>query len=156
MKLLDKLKDTDERVLRHVHPNFVKGGRLTSEAFFPTKVHEFMLSVHRASLTSASGCYREYIGHGKKSVGVMAVTVGECDECIVPVVHAPTDPSTDPLDEWKDASHSVIDFRSLPSKGARERTATSLRDFAKRRGYLFPQGVGAEHGVDDCANGEAG
>ena len=151
MKLLEAIVDASEFALRQVHPNFVKKGRLTSEAFQPTRKDAGLLSVGRSSMRTPANCYERHIAAGWKSMGVLAVTVGECAKAELEVLHAPLD-AADPEDGITDEAHAVIDFRKLPSRGAIEKMATLLRDVAKARGYLHPLGAGTSHDVADSVD----
>ena len=72
-----KRVNCDTLLYRQVHPGFVHNGRVTSQAFKPDADRE--LSVYDGDQISAEDSWLHYTGHlNLKSVGVMAVSVGEC------------------------------------------------------------------------------
>lgn len=116
-------------LLRQVHPSFVQQGRFSSQAFVPTKKDEGKLSVYHGDLIEPEPSWRHYTAElQKESVGVIAITVAECDAEQLPSEH----------DGIPYAEHCFIDFRDPGlSKGAIKRKADSLATRARSRGWLF-------------------
>jgi len=83
--------------------------------------------VDNGDIVSAEQSYQNYTSEGRSSVGVLAVTVGECqqmnldveDDCI-----------------QKPPAHALIVFCGL-SRKKREDYAKILRDKARKRGWKF-------------------
>jgi hypothetical protein len=75
------LPDDEELLFRQVHPNFVRDGRPSSQAFRPTPKDEGKLSVACESLTTAAAAYELFTaGLGLASAGTWGVAIGECRE----------------------------------------------------------------------------
>lgn len=114
-------------LLRQVHPSFVQNGRASSQVFRPTPKDEQRLSVYNADMIEPEGAYQHYTGQlGHSSMGVLAVTVQECNTAEIPALMDP-----EPFPE-----HAVLDFTGL-SKGATEKKAKLLRQWAESRGWLY-------------------
>ncbi len=65
---------------RQVHPSWVQEGRVSSQAFKPTKKDDHCLSVYDGDLIDAETAWRHYVYTlGHSSVGVLDVTVEECE-----------------------------------------------------------------------------
>ncbi len=112
---------------RQVHPSWIQKGRITSQAFRPTPKDEKRLSVYDGDQITAEAAWLHYtqdLGH--TSAGVLAVTVGECDNLELPVV---PDPAT--LQE-----HTLIDFSAF-SRRQIETKAKILRANADLRGWQY-------------------
>ena len=61
-------------LLRHVHPNWIREGRITSQVFSPTPKDKKRLSVYDGDLMTAEEAYVHYTQQlGLPSLGVMAV-----------------------------------------------------------------------------------
>jgi hypothetical protein len=116
-------------LLRQVHPSFVQEGRFSSQAFVPTKKDEGKLSVYHGGLMQPEPAWKHYTTElQKESVGVIAVTVAECDAEQLPSEH---DCALFP-------EHCFIDFRDPGlSKSAIKKKAESLATHARSRGWLF-------------------
>lgn len=112
-------------LLRQVHPSFIKLGRATSAAFRPTPKDEHKLSVYDGDLITAAASFVHYRGRRLESVGVLAVTVGECTAQALP---ARSSPEVFP-------EHAEIDFTGLGGNQC-EKKSKKLRDAAERRGWL--------------------
>ncbi len=117
-------------LLRQIHPNFVDCGRITSQAFIPTRKDEDRLSVDDGDKISPEMAFANYTRSGEvQSAGVAAVSVGECVSVKLRV-------SEDPLED--SPSHMLIDFRGL-SKKAKVTSGKQLRDFSEIRGWQYRQ-----------------
>ena len=115
-------------LLRQVHPSFVDRGRITSQVFKPTTKDNDKLSVDDGDNTTAEAAFRNYTEcRNRQSVGVVAVTLDECDKLKLPV-------NPDPLK--CDPSHTVIDFSGL-SRNKQEAKAKILKNYADVRGWQY-------------------
>ena len=113
-------------LLRQVHPNCIRDGRITSQAFNPTRNHGYLLSVYDGKLISARDSYIHYTTVlGRRSVGVVAVTVDECRALGLEVKSKP--------DQFPE--HAVVDFTPLPSSGSRKDAAKQLASYAISRDW---------------------
>lgn len=119
-----RLVNEATRLLRQIHPSFLKLGRPTSAAFKPTPKDEHALSVYDGDMIAPAAAYAHYRGMGHESAGVMAVTVAECAG-----LELPTRSDPEPFPE-----HAVIDFQGLGAS-QREKKSKKLRDFAVSRGW---------------------
>lgn len=114
-------------LLRQVHPSFVQEGRVTSQAFRPTPKDLKLLSVYDGDRIGAEAAWHHFTGRlGLPSVGVLAVTVGECAG-----EELPARPDPEPFPE-----HAVIDFSAF-SDGAIEKKGKKLKAKADARGWRF-------------------
>lgn len=114
-------------LLRQVHPRWIRDGRVTSQAFRPTRKDEGLLSVYDGDQIDAKSAYEHYTGQlGLGSAGAMAVTVAEC---VQQGLTAKTDPVPFP-------EHVVIDFRSY-SRSQIEAKAKYLTRVAMKRGWQY-------------------
>ena len=117
----------DTPLLRQIHPNFVQGGRVTSQAFHPTPKDENLLSVDNGDRIDAQQAYLRFTGNPQcRSAGVMAVLHTECIEQGLPVLE----------DGQPYPEHCSIDFSAL-SASERKRKAKHLAHAAQERGWLF-------------------
>lgn len=122
--------EDDELLHRQVHPSLLVAGRPSSGAFAPSKKDEGKLSVDRDSKASARQSFEAFVGAGFKSAGVWSMTVGECREASLPVVH-------DPVDEpYPNPAHSFVDFRGISRSQQRSR-AQLLARAANERGCQY-------------------
>jgi len=113
-------------LLRQVHPSWVQQGRVTSQAFRPTPKDKHMLSVYDGDMTTPADSWTHFCGTlGFQSIGVMAVTVGECSTLELP---ARSDPEPFP-------EHAVIDFSDL-TENLIEKKGKRLKAMASSRGWL--------------------
>ena len=114
-------------LLRQIHPRWIRDGRITSQAFRPTRKDEGLLSVYDGDMIAPKPAYDHYTGQlGLESVGVVAVTVAECKQQELPV-----EPDPIPFPE-----HVVIDFRSL-SRSQAESKAKYLVRLATNRDWQY-------------------
>lgn len=121
------MKD-DTQMLRQVHPSFIQGGRVSSQAFRPTPKDDKQLSAYDGDLITAQNAFDHYTKTLKlPSTGVLAVTVEECSTLELPT-------RSDPLDDFSE--HAVIDFSNF-EKGPIEKKAKILRKRAEDRNWLF-------------------
>ena len=113
-------------LLRQIHPSFVRNGKVTSQAFRPTPKDEGKLSCDDGDQITAENSWRRYTETlGLGSLGVLAVSVNECQSLKLPV-----DPDGVPYPE-----HVSILFEGLSNR-QREKRAKRLRAHANLRGWL--------------------
>lgn len=114
-------------LLRQVHPSFVQAGKITSQVFRPTPKDQEKLSVYNGDMIQPQDAWEHFTARPEcRSVGILAVCTGECNEQQLPVVE-----DADPYPE-----HCTIDFIGF-SKTEIEKKAKILKVFAERRGWLF-------------------
>lgn len=114
-------------LFRQVNPDWIREGRITSQAFKPAPKDQKLLSVYDGELIGARESYEHYTMHlGLQSDGVVAVTVAECTQLGLSV-------RSDPLPF---PEHAVVDFSSLTVSGSRK-VAKRLADYAINRGWQF-------------------
>ena len=116
---------------RQVHPSFVIGEFISSQAFSsqvftPTEKDEGMLSVYNGNKFSAEESSEHYRDLGFTAVGVVAVSKQECNTQQLEVVE-----NNDPFD-----GHCFIDYRGI-SKNQIKKKAKKLKQLATERDWLF-------------------
>lgn len=119
---------SDTLLLRQVSPSWVQAGRITSQVFKPTPKDEKRLSAYDGDQIAPedSWChYKETLGF--QSVGVVSVTVGECEKHELPV-----EPDPKPFPE-----HVVIKFDGCDSNSQIEKKAKYLKKTAETRGWQY-------------------
>ena len=115
-------------LLRHAHPSFMDGDRITSQVFMPFPKDEGCLSVYDGDLIKPEDSYAHYTQTlGNQSSGLWALTKAETDRENVPA-------SADPLPNFP--SHSKIDFGKRLEKDCRK-IAKRLKILAAQRGKLY-------------------
>lgn len=123
------------RLLRQIHPHFVQAdGTVMSQAFNPSKNHQFQLSVYDGDQIDEQAAWEHFTRNpAVQSAGVMAVTGAECDS-----ENLAYRPDPEPFPE-----HALIDFYRFAeseeqlTNNDRKRKAMKLRDKAVRRGWLL-------------------
>ena len=116
-------------LFRLVHVSCVQGNAITSQVFQPVPMGEGLLSVYHGGSWSPEDAWNRFTGlllGENKFVGVVGVTVAECQVLDLPVV-----PMPDAI-----SGHAAIDFSGL-SRNQIRRKSISLREFAVARGWLF-------------------
>ena len=117
----------DTLLHRQVHPNFIRNGEATSQAFTPTPKDNNRLSVYDGDMISAASAWTHYTGTlGYKSYGVVSVSVAECQTIDLSVFSDPTD----------FPEHALIEFGEL-SRRQTTTKAKQLREYANARSWLF-------------------
>ena len=119
--------NSDTLLYRMVSPSWMRRGRPTSQTFNPTPKDNKRLSVYDGDHISPQDAYEHYTGLGYKAVGVLAVTVEECESLNLTV-------SPDPLPDFP--AHAVIDFNALSGNGI-ARAARSLNKIATAHDWLY-------------------
>ena len=119
---------TDDSLLhRQVHPIHIQQGRVTSQVFRPTPKDSKRLSVYDGDQIDAEAAWEHYTGGlGYNSVGVLSVTVRECQDEELPV-HADPEPFPE---------HAVIDFTACSSNQIKSK-AKRLKVVAEARGWQY-------------------
>mgnify|MGYP003593793447 CR=1 FL=1 len=119
---------TSETLLhRQVNPSWIQAGRISSQVFRPTLKDEKLLSVYDGDLIRPENAWVHFVHVlGFRSIGVVAVTMGECQSLDLPVRP----------DQTYFPEHAVIDF-SACSGGEIERKAKYLKVTAEARGWLY-------------------
>ena len=118
---------------RQVNPSWVQQGRITSQVFKPTPKDSYRLSVYDGDQVTAHQAWLHYTTElGFASIGVVAVTVGECEAL---ALRPEPDPEPFP-------AHAVIRFDGCTS-GQIEKKAKRLKAVADARGWLYREEVGA-------------
>lgn len=112
---------------RQIHPSFMVASQPGSQAFRPTPKDQGLLSFDDGSRISAVASWQRHTGtRGLASIGVLSVTVGECDGEGLPVI----------ADGIPDPEHVSVAFTGL-STSQRKAISKRLRDFAVARGWQF-------------------
>ncbi len=125
--------DPGEILHRQVHPTFVHGGRVTSQAWMPTPKDDGLLSVSRSSVRSAIDSFHHHTRVlGLPSCGVWGVSVAECGAL---GLAAAADPLTKPV---ADHAHAVVDFRNV-NEHQRKVKAKQLAVAARERGCIYAE-----------------
>ena len=120
----------DTLLLRQVHPNFIKNGALTSQAFTPFPKDKGALSVYDGDQIEAHAAYEHYTKTlQRQSMGVWGVTCGEVKQTSLAS-------TSDPLENFP--CHAIIDFGARTSERECRKLAKRLRDFAELRRRLAP------------------
>jgi hypothetical protein len=121
----------DTLLLRQVHPNFMDGTVVTSQAFMPFPRDDGKLSVYDGDQIGAQDSHQHYTQTmGNQSCGVWAVTKAEADAEGV-------EGGPDPLPGFP--AHAKIDFGSKTEKMCRK-IAKRLKAIANARGCQFDPG----------------
>lgn len=114
-------------LLRQIHPSFVQNQRVTSQAFHPTPKDEKKLSVYDGDQISPKKAFKHYVEEQKlKSVGVLGVSVFECEQENLPII---PDPSIF-------REHVIINFSDFSNREIKKK-AKYLRAKASSRGWLY-------------------
>ena len=112
---------------RQVNPNWVFNGKASSQTFMPTRKDQGLLSVYDGDKITPEVSWRHFNDTlGFDSIGVLGVSVAECQGLQLPVRPAPN----------LFLEHTVIDFNGL-SRRVRERKADTLKMVANARDWLF-------------------
>jgi hypothetical protein len=114
-------------LMRQIHPNFLVNGKITSQAFFPSKKDENQLSMYDGTLFTAQESHAHFTSGGYLSVAVYGVVPSEVNEIGL---------ESRPHEEGYFSGHVIIDFASASEKAARK-FAKSLRACAEKRGVLY-------------------
>ena len=119
--------NSDTLLYRMVSPSWMRRGRPTSQTFNPTPKDNGRLSVYDGGQISPQDAYEHYTSLGHKAVGVLAVTVEECESLNLIV-------NPDPLAGFP--QHAVIDFNEISGSRVR-RTARQLNKSATAHGWQY-------------------
>lgn len=126
------------KLFRQVHRSCLdEDGKPTSQAFKPTKKDNGLLSVYDGDKIEAEDAWNHYTKIlGFSSVGVIAVTVGECRSLGLQVRPDPA-----PFPE-----HAVIDFSDF-SRSSASKKASNLVDFAAKHDWQHRPHFGGGEGL---------
>ena len=117
----------DTLLLRQVNPVWIQAGRITSQVFRPTPKDSKRLSVYDGDQISAEGAWSHYVKELElSSVGVVAVTVAECEEQDLSVA-----PDPEPFPE-----HVLIEFDACSNSQIKTK-AKKLTRAAEARGWRY-------------------
>jgi len=133
---LAPLTEPQELLHRQVHPEWINDGRVSSQAFHPTRKDAGKLSVSRGSLVSAKEAYLRHTRKEYRSAGTWSVSVGECSAV---GVRAYADPigKEDPRQLPEDDAHAVADFANVGGGSAVRKAADKLVSKARERGCMY-------------------
>lgn len=128
------LDDTDELLWRQVHPQWVDGGVISSQAFKPNSGDGGQMSVSRESKQTAQGAFEFHTRDARlQSAGTWAVTLGE--------VHSQNYRAVDDSDSLLGATlspgHAYIDTR-IHGSSKQRKAAGALSRLATARGRIYP------------------
>ncbi|WP_369024082.1 hypothetical protein [Nocardia cyriacigeorgica] len=130
-----ELDDARELIWRNVNPNWVDGGKLSSQAFRPTPKDVGKLSGAREGKVTADKHFHEFTNEfALASSGVWAVTVDEARRVEVRCVY---DAESESKPEPCPTGHTYLDYRVHGNSKIR-RIGSALRDFAEERGRQHP------------------
>ena len=115
-------------LLRLVHPAHVHGGNFTSQVFRPPADSRLLTVFDNTSISPAEvwAWSRDFFPSGRQFVGIVAVSVAECESLGLSVVEFP----------GQLPGQLAIEFVSL-SRSHLRRTASILRSFATDRGWIL-------------------
>ena len=131
----ERLTDKAELLFRQVHPNWLKDGQPSSQAFKPTPKDDGKLSAARGAKTNPETAFVHHTDTlGLQSAGTWAVNVDEVEATPVPL-EAYGDPVTEPT---PDPAHAFIEYPD--DRKLVEAKAKILRAKAGARGRLHPNG----------------
>jgi hypothetical protein len=136
-----ELELSESLLWRSVPEGFIDGGRITSQAFRPTRKDAGRLSVAQQVIVSAPAHFQEMTTEfGIQSVGVWAVAIDEVDGTGARVVD---DRNGQDAPRPCPTGHAFVDFRDCPSNGKIAKRAGHLRDIAIVRGRVYPPWAGS-------------
>lgn len=117
----------DSLLHRQINPSWVQSGRVTRQAFKPFTKDHGRLSVYDGDMMTAEDAWTHYTDKlGFASIGVLAVTRGDCADLELPVK---SDPNPFP-------AHVVIDFAGC-SNSQVEKKSKRLTVVATERGWQY-------------------
>ena len=119
--------NAETMLFRQINPSFIQNGRVSSAALRPTPKDEKQLSVYDGDRITPKESYEHFTETLHcHSIGVLAVTVNECEGNSLSVLE---DYTTFP-------SHALIDFTTKSNSETRK-IAEHLRDSALTRGWVY-------------------
>ena len=119
--------NSDTLLYRMISPSFIQNGFSISPAFKPTRKDNGRLSVYEGDQIGPQDAYEHYASLGYQAVGVLAVSVAECESLDLAV-------TPDPLPGFPE--HTTIDFTTLSRKDI-EIASRALRERANARGWQY-------------------
>lgn len=129
----------DTLLFRQVNPSWVRSGRVTSQAFTPTKKDKKRLSVYDGDKITAEDAWKHYVRELELvSIGVLAVTVAECDSQTLPVEPDPDRFPAHAVIKFDNNSNAQIERKAKHLSNAQtERKAKHLKRLAETRGWQY-------------------
>lgn len=119
----------DTLLLRQIPNSWVQSGRVTRQAFRPTPKDKRELSVYDGDLVNAKDAWQHHTKKlGYSSVGIRAVTRGECGNLGLDICSSPTKHIR---------CHVSIVFPEKLSRTDVDAVAKRLADIANARGWMF-------------------
>lgn len=113
---------------RQVNSAWVQEGRISSQAFSPTRKDAGLLSVYDGALIAPESSFNHYtITLGLSALGTVSVSTAE-----VTAVGLTWRPDTQPFPE-----HAVIDYTNLGSASRAKAKAQALAERARERGWTY-------------------
>jgi hypothetical protein len=115
-------------LFRQVNPTWVQQGKITSQVFRPTPKDKKQLSAYDGDQITAENSWMHFTNElCNSSVGVMGLTVGECQQQQLNTI---PDAKTYP-------EHVLIDFTTHDTEKKIKTISKQLRSFADSRGWLY-------------------
>jgi hypothetical protein len=133
--MAEPIADSDEVMLRQVHPNWIQKGDVTSAAFRPSPKDSNELSVDRSALVSAEAAFKNFKARGFVSEAVFGISVGEFSAESIPCFPAPIEPSEN---DSGNPTHAVANY-SVHTKSQQQIVAQRLKLKAIARGKLYSE-----------------
>ena len=131
------INDADELLFRQVNPNWIREGRVSSQALRPTPKDSGLLSVDRGSMTTPEASFRLFTETlALASAGTWAVTVGECMSQGLTVLEAPLSSPPEPV---ANDAHAVVSYTAVSSRSQVEAKGQKLARCANDRVDCFPR-----------------
>ncbi|MFF0409804.1 hypothetical protein ACFYUY_05130 [Kitasatospora sp. NPDC004745] len=124
-----------ELLWRQIHPAFLDGGQVSSQAFAPSDKDDGELSVNRQSIVSATEAFQHFTEVQRfQSAAVYAVSV---EEVAAKGLRTVDDSTSDP-ENAPSPGHAYIDFKAVAANKRRKKIGGLLRDQAVARGQQHP------------------
>ena len=126
--------NSDEILMRQIHPTFIQDGRITSSVFEPMKKDKGHLSCTAKSKITEEEAYRIYTKiKNLTSCGIARLSVHEINSIGLLAYFSPSNDGPTPDADKFDKAHSHIDFSQL-SKSQAKTEAKKLADKARIKG----------------------
>lgn len=123
--------DSATLLYRHVDPVcHIQGDRVTSQLFRPMPKDGGCLSVDKGEILTPKESYDRFVKNGFRSIGILGVTVGECEEKNLEVREEPIP---------KNPDHTLIDYSQLSPPSQVKKVAAMLKMIAEERGWLYSE-----------------
>ncbi|MFB7619822.1 hypothetical protein [Kitasatospora sp. NPDC056181] len=127
---------SSELLWRQIHPAFLDGGKMSSQAFTPSDKDDGELSVNRQSIVGANDAFRYFTEvQCFQSTAVYAVSA---EEVAAKGLRTVDDSTSDP-ENAPSPGHAYVDFKAVAAGKRRKRIGGLLRDQAVARGQQHPE-----------------